>query len=134
MFNDNTDMKVLLADDSVLILERLKEMLSIHRQVKIVASLKDGNEALAAIKDLKPDLAVIDINIPGLSGLKILNEVRKENKIIKIIFLTFYSADHYMKIAMQSGANYFLNKADDFEKVSQIIEDMVKDSKNANLK
>ena len=82
-------MKVLLADDSDLILERLKEMLSIYEQVEIVASLKNGTETLEALRVLKPDLAIVDIKMPGLSGLEVLNEIRKEDKTIKFIILTF---------------------------------------------
>jgi DNA-binding NarL/FixJ family response regulator len=135
MLNDNNDMKVVLANYSDLILERLKELLSIHRQVDIVASLKNGDETLAAIKNLKPDLVIVDINMPGLNGLEILNEVRRDNRTTKIIILTFYSSEHYRKIAMLSGADFFFNKADDFEKISLIVERLMRDSKyNTNVK
>jgi YesN/AraC family two-component response regulator len=82
-----TDMKVLLADDSGLILERLKEMLSMYKQAEIVASLKNGTETLEALRILKPDLAIVDIKMPGLSGLEVLNEIRKEDDTIKFIRL-----------------------------------------------
>ena len=121
-------MKVLLADDSVLILERLKEMLSIYEQAEIVASLKNGDDTLEALKTLKPDLAIVDIKMPGLSGLEILNEIRKEDKAIKFIILTFYTSDYYRHLAIQSGADYFFNKADDFEKISLVVADMVRDA------
>lgn len=121
-------MKVLLANDSVLILERLKELLSINRKVDIVASLKNGDDTLAAIKVLNPDLVIVDINMPGLNGLEILTEVRRENKATKVIILTFYSSDHYRKLSMHSGEIFF-NKADDFEKISMIVERLMRDAK-----
>jgi DNA-binding NarL/FixJ family response regulator len=123
-------MKVLLADDSGLILERLEEMLSIYEQAEIVASLKNGAETLEAIRVLKPDLAIVDIKMPGLSGLEVLNEIRKEDKAIKFIILTFYTSDYYRQLAIQSGADYFFNKADDFEKVSLVVAGMVQKAKN----
>lgn len=127
-------MKVLLANDSVLILERLKELLSVHRQVEIAGSLKNGVETLAAIKVQNPDLAIIDMNMPGLNGLEILTEVRKVNKTTKVIILTFYSSEYYRNIAMQSGADYFFNKADDFEIISQVVERLVQDARyNTNI-
>jgi len=123
-------MRVLLADDSVLILERLQEMLSIYEQAEIVASLKDGTETLEALRILKPDLAIVDLKMPGLSGLEILTEIRKEDKTIKFMILTFCSTDYYRQKAIQSGADYFFNKADDFDKVSLVVSEMVWEGKN----
>jgi len=120
-----TVMRILLADDSVLILERLQQMLTIFPQVEIVGSLKNGNEALQAIKILKPDLAILDIKMPGLSGLEVLTEIRKVDKTVKFIILTLYSSDFYKQMAIQSGADYFFSKVDDFEKVTLAVSEMV---------
>lgn len=125
-------MKVLLADDSGLILERLKELLSIYEQAEIVASLKNGTETLEAIRVLKPDLAILDIKMPGLTGLEVLNEIRKEDKTIKFIILTLYASDYYRQLAIKSGADYFFNKAEDFEKVSHVVAGIIRDVKNDN--
>lgn len=104
-------------------------MLSSYEQAEIVASLKNGAETLEALKTLKPDLAIVDIKMPGLSGLEILNEIRKEDKAIKFILLTFYASDYYRRLAIQSGADYFFNKADDFEKISLVVADMISNAK-----
>ena len=110
-------MRVILADDSELILIRLQQMLSIFPQVELVGSYIDGIQTLNAIKKLKPDLAIIDIRMPWLSGLEVLKEIRKEDKAIKIIMLTFYSSDYYREQAIKCGADYFFSKADEFDKV-----------------
>jgi len=119
-------MKVLLADDSKLSLVRLQEMVSIYKQVEIVKSCSNGIDTLEALRTLKPDLAIVDIKMPGLSGLVVLNEIRKEDKIVKFIILTFYSSEYHRQMALQAGADYFFNKVDDFEKVSQLVEDLAK--------
>jgi DNA-binding NarL/FixJ family response regulator len=111
------DMKIILADDSDLILERLKEMLGTLRHVEIVASLKNGNDTLEALRELKPEVAIVDIRMPGLTGLEVLHKTKREGSKTKFIILTFYSSDHYRQLAFQSGADYFFNKADDFDKV-----------------
>jgi len=130
MYKSDIEMKVLLADDSGLILERLKELLSIYGQAEIVASLQNGTETLEAIRVLKPDLAIVDIKMPGLSGLEVLNEIRKEDKTIKFIILTLYASDYYRQLAIKSGADYFFNKAEDFEKVSHVVAGIIRDVKN----
>jgi DNA-binding NarL/FixJ family response regulator len=114
-------MRILLADDSDLMIERLSEMLKMYGQTVIVGSFKNGKDALDGIKVLKPDLAIIDIKMPEMNGLEIVTEIRKENKDLKIIILTFYSSNRYRELAFKAGADYFFNKVDDFDEVSMVI-------------
>jgi len=119
-------MKILIADDSSLILERLQELLLKINQVDIVASLNNGIDTLEALRTFNPDLAIIDIRMPGLNGLEVLNAFRKENKSVIFILLTLYSQDYYKQLAIQAGTNYFFNKADDFEKITQVVSGLLK--------
>ena len=124
-------MKVLIADDSDLILSWLSEMLTAFKQVEIVARLKNGNDALTALLDLKPDLAIVDLRMPGMSGLEVLREIRKVNKDVKFMILTFYAFDSYRQSATTAGVDYFLSKVDDFEKVSKVVTELLgKESNN----
>jgi len=74
--------KVLIADDSELILETLQEMLSHYGQAEIVASCNNGTDTLEAMRTLKPDLAIVDVNMPGLTGIEVLREIRKHDKTL----------------------------------------------------
>jgi len=123
-------MRVLLADDSSLILERLQEMVSNHKQIEIVGVFKNGTETLNAIRTMKPDLAIVDIKMPGLNGLYVLNEIRKDDKNVIFIILTFYSSDYYRQLAIQAGSNYFFSKADDFEKLTQVVAELSEKEKD----
>jgi DNA-binding NarL/FixJ family response regulator len=114
-------MRILLADDSDLIIERLTAMLKMYGKTEIVGTYKNGKDALDAMKILKPDLAIIDIKMPEMSGLEVVTEIRKENRDLKIIILTFYSSDRYRELAFKAGADYFFNKVDDFDEVSMVI-------------
>ena len=123
-------MRLLLADDSDLIRMRLQEMAGMYKQVEIVGSCKNGTDTLALLRMLKPDLAIVDIKMPGLSGLEVLKEFRKEDKTVKFIILTFYSSDFYRRLAIQEGAEYFFSKVDDFEKVSILLAALLEKEKN----
>ena len=114
-------MQVIIADDSVLIRERLQEMLSISGKVEIVGSFDNGTDSLEALRNLKPDLAIVDIKMPGLTGLQVLTEIRKENKTLQFIILTFHASDYYRQMALEAGADYFFSKVDDFEKVAEVV-------------
>ena len=127
-------MKILIADDSILILERLQEILVGIDQVEVVASLNNGIDTLEALRTLTPDLAIVDIRMPGLSGLEVLNAFRKENKSVIFIILTLHSQGYFKWLAIQSGSNYFFNKADDFEKIAEVITSLCENKKNNNSK
>jgi len=118
-------MRVLLIDDSQLILDRLYEMLCAFNDVEIIGSFKNGKDALEAIKILTPDLVIIDINMPGLTGLQVLAEVKKENHKTKFIVLTLFASNYYRRKAIRLGANYFFSKVDDFEKVSIVVKHLL---------
>ncbi len=124
-------MRVLLADDSGFILERLHEMLNPFEEVEIIDSLKNGTDALASIKQNKPDLAIVDLKMPGLTGLEVLKKIRTQDKKLKFIILTFYTDDHYRKIAFEEGVDYFFSKVDDFDKIAPVIRDFIAQDNNS---
>lgn len=125
-------MRVLLADDSHFILDWLQDMLRGCKGVEVVGTFKNGPDALEGLRMLKPDLAIIDIKMPGLSGLEVLKEIRKENETVKVIILTFFSMDHYRDQAILDGADYFFSKVDDFEKVTLVVDEMLAKESNGN--
>jgi YesN/AraC family two-component response regulator len=125
--------KIVIADDSEMILDTLREMLNPFSRAEIVATCKNGNDALEAIRTLKPDLAIVDIQMPGLTGLQVVAETRKENKTTPFIILTFYSSGYYRQQAILAGADYFFSKTDDFQKIAEVVGEMLKkEEKNKN--
>lgn len=126
-------MKILIADDSALILERLQAILAEIDEVEVVASLDNGIDALVAMKNLNPDLAIVDMRMPGLTGLQVLDAVRKENKSVIFIMLTLQSQGYIKQMAIQSGTNYFFNKADDFDQIIQVVS-ALSQKQNENIK
>ncbi|MFA5418271.1 MAG: response regulator transcription factor [Bacteroidales bacterium] len=116
--------QVLIADDSEMMPDRLKQMLMPLKQLEIVGTCINGTEPINSLRFLKPDLAILDVRMPGMSGLDVLKEIRKENNTIKIIILTFYSAEYQRKHALKLGADYFFSKVDDFEKIPATVNEM----------
>ena len=118
-------MKILLADDSDLILNRLQDIVRNYDQLELVGSFCNGSETLKAMRLMKPDLAIVDIQMPGYTGLEVLHEIRKENKTMKFVILTLFSSGFYRQRAMKEGADYFFSKAEDFDKIHIVIEEML---------
>jgi DNA-binding NarL/FixJ family response regulator len=117
--------KIIIADDSDFMLERLQEMLTQVDKAEVIGVYHNGTEALEALKQLNPDLAILDNKMPGLKGVDVIREIRKENRTMKFMLLTFYSDSYYRKQAMKAGADYFFSKCDDFEKIPEVIAGLI---------
>lgn len=121
-------MRVIIADDSAFIRDRLQDVLQSFIQVEIVGVFNNGTETLKALQTLNPDLAIVDIKMPGMSGLEVLKRTRNEGNSLRFIILTFHATDDYRQLAMEEGADYFFSKVDDFEKVEEVIKEMVNEN------
>lgn len=121
-------MRVIIADDSAFIRDRLQDVLQSFIQVEIVGVFNNGTETLKALQTLNPDLAIVDIKMPGMTGLEVLKRIRNEGNSLRFIILTFHATDDYRQLAMEEGADYFFSKVDDFEKVEEVINEMVNEN------
>lgn len=118
-------MKVFIADDSMLILERLKAMLVDLPEIEIVGKAGDGIEALKAVRKLNPDVVVLDIKMPGIDGINVLKAIKSNNQNIKVIMLTNYPYPQYRKKCMELGADYFFKKSTEFENVMEALKQLI---------
>ena len=123
-------MRVFIADDSMLILERLKTMFSEHPEIEIVGEAQDGIGAIKTIRKLNPDVVVLDIKMPGVDGLDVLKDIKNNYQNIKVIMLTNYPYPQYRRKCMELGADYFFKKSTEFENVMGALKQLIQNSKN----
>lgn len=113
--------QVLIVDDSEQIRERLAALLAESTQIRIVGQAGDGMEALDAVQRLKPDTVILDIRLPGGSGIELLKEIKTRYPEMTVIMLTNYDYAFYRRQCQLLGADYFLNKTLEFEKIVDTI-------------
>ena len=113
-------LKILIVEDSLLIVKRLWSLLSDMEGIATLAHAKDGNEAILLAKEINPDVIILDIKIPGKSGVEVLPEL-KQKSYAKVIMLTNYSDVYYKNLCLKLGAEYFLDKSNEFEKIYEIL-------------
>jgi DNA-binding NarL/FixJ family response regulator len=99
-------------------------MLSELPGVEITGYAQDVPEALTSIKALKPDVVILDIRMPGGSGVDVLQDIKQEEKTPMVIVLTNYPYPQYRKKCMELGADFFFDKSAEFEKVTAIFKQL----------
>jgi len=118
-------LKLFIADDSEAILESLSDLLVEIRGMEIIGHAHNANEAIERIKKLNPNVAIIDIRMPGGSGIHVLEIIKLFNKEILIIMLTAYPYPQYRQICEEMGAEYFFDKATEFHRVQEVLTELV---------
>ena len=105
-------MKIVLADDHALVRKGIRAVLGTLAGVEIVAETADGREALDLIERHRPDIALIDITMPGLNGLEVAARAAKVSPETKILILSMHAGEAYVAQALRAGiAGYLLKDA-----------------------
>lgn len=112
---------VMLADDHVLIREGIKQLLEFDGSMKVIAEASDGIECLEKLKNVKPDILLLDINMPNMNGIDVLKELKEKNDPIKVLILTVHSEVEYLVKAVDIGANGYILKDSGSAELKQAI-------------
>ncbi|MBI5848958.1 MAG: response regulator transcription factor [Nitrospirae bacterium] len=105
-------MRILLADDHALVRAGFRALIQKIEGVEVIAEAADGHEALRLIRELLPDIAFVDISMPGINGLEVTARAVKECPGTRIIILSMHADDEYVLQALRSGAlGYILKDA-----------------------
>jgi two-component system response regulator DesR len=102
--------RVLLAEDQTMVREALASLLALEDDIEVVAQVGRGDEVLAAARAERPDVALLDIEMPGATGLDAAGLLRSELPATRVVILTTFSRPGYLRRAMEQGASGFLLK------------------------
>lgn len=113
--------KIIIADDHPVMLSGVKSVLLADPQIEIIAEAKDGNEALNLILKHQPDVALLDVEMPKMTGLEVVRRIQSENVKTKVIFLTMYKEEDMFNEAMDSGVYGYVLKENAVEDVLESV-------------
>lgn len=114
--------KVILADDHLLVRNGIKALLENENGIEVLAEASDGQEALLLAKKLKPDVVILDIRMPNMSGLEALKRLKNYAPNAKALMLTMHDAEEYIKQSIEYGAKgYVLKDASDRDFIEAIF-------------
>jgi len=118
--------KILIADDHPVVREGLNAMLSREHDFQVVGEAKDGVDALTKVKELKPDVVLMDLRMPEMDGVEAMRQIRSINPEVKFIILTTYSDDDYIFSGIEAGARAYLLKDAPREELFKAIRSVYK--------
>ncbi len=118
-----------MVDDSVMLRERLKDSIQKIKDVEIVGEATNGIDALQMIKDKKPDFVILDIRMPDMNGIKVLEQMKKDGSKCKVCIYTNYPYPQYKQKCFAEGADYFFDKNQDFNEIIDLIKKLSLDIK-----
>jgi DNA-binding NarL/FixJ family response regulator len=121
-------MKVLIVDDSAIIRVRLAELLTEVEGIEIVAQSDNAYDAADLIRELEPDVAILDVRMPRRSGLDLIEDVKNSRQPPKIIMLTNFPTPENREKCLNSGADYFFDKSSEIEGVMAVLKDLLQES------
>ncbi len=105
-------MRVLLTDDHAILIEGLRAYLSYYDDVEVVGEAHDGAEALASVAELKPDIVLMDIAMPGINGITATRLIREQYPQTRVLVLTQHEEKQYVLALLKAGASgYILKRA-----------------------
>ena len=102
--------KILIADDHALLRQGVKRILSFEDDLEVVGEAEDGQEALARTLMLHPDILLLDIHMPGLTGMEVTKRLSEANSSTRVIALTMHDSDNYVLEMLKNGARGYLLK------------------------
>lgn len=118
----NHPIKVFIADDSLIVQEHLITLLDELAGIEIVGQAEHVAEAINVIGNLQPDVVILDIRMPGGSGIDVLQNIKQDGVGPMVIILTNYPFPGYRQKCLQDGADFFLDKSTEFDQIPALVE------------
>ena len=103
-------LKVVLADDHVLVRDGIKALLEDEQYIEVLDEASNGKEALEIIKERQPDLLIVDIRMPEMNGIEVVQAIKKEALKTKTLVLSMHDSEEYVLQSIQAGADGYLLK------------------------
>jgi DNA-binding NarL/FixJ family response regulator len=118
--------KLMLVDDHAVLRDGLRNILEMEEDIQVAGEAESGEEALRRIPELKPDLIIMDINMPNGNGVKVTGIIKNRYPDIKILMLTMHSHEEYFMSAIREGADGYILKDAPSEQVVEAVRTVAK--------
>lgn len=121
--------KVMITDDHVMMREGIKQLLEFDGTIKVIGEAGNGNECIEKLKELHPDVLLLDINMPEKNGIEVLKELKEEKFDVKVLILTVHNEVEYLINAVDVGVDGYIMKDSESSELKKAIQ-LVMDGEN----
>lgn len=115
------NIKVMLADDHVLMREGIRQLLEFDGSIEVIGEASDGEECLQKLEKVKPDVLLLDINMPKLNGIEVLEEIKRKKINVKVLILTVHNEVDYLIRAVDIGVDGYILKDSESAELKKAI-------------
>lgn len=115
------NIKVMIADDHILMREGIKQLLEFDGKIEVIAEANDGEECLEKLKTVKPEVLLLDINMPKKNGIEVLKSIRNQNLKVKVLILTVHNEIEYLLKAVDIGVDGYILKDSESAELKRAI-------------
>ncbi|MCX6599452.1 MAG: response regulator transcription factor [Acidobacteria bacterium] len=116
--------RILLADDHTLFRQGIKTLLAAEPDFEVIGEASNGGEAIERAAELRPDVVVMDVSMPGMSCFEATRQIRKARPEVKVLFLTMYDDEDYLIESMEVGASGYVLKDSPAAQLSAAVRDV----------
>lgn len=116
---------VMITDDHAMIREGIKRLLEFDGDIKVIAEAGDGEKCLELLKDVKPDVLLLDINMPKKNGIEVLEKIRNDKMPLKVLMLTVHNEGEYLVKAVDIGVDGYILKDSESAELKKAIESVM---------
>lgn len=113
--------RVILAEDHAVVRQGTKQLLERYPDIEVIGEANDGEEAIALVNTLQPDVAIMDVRMPHKSGIEATREIKRENPKVAVLVLTAHDDDEYIFALLEAGANGYLLKTAEIEELVKAV-------------
>jgi two-component system invasion response regulator UvrY len=131
--NENSKTKILIVDDNKTFRDILKTIISESFDMHVVAEARNGDEALKIARKNDFDMVILDIDMPGISGLDVLKELKIKSPQMPILMLSMFPAEYYELSAMRTGADGYMTKDTIADGLTEAIRQIFDGKKHFNV-
>lgn len=124
---NDTIIKVMIADDHVMMREGIKQLLEFDGSIEVIEEANDGVECIEKLKKVNPDVLLLDINMPNMNGIEVLQKIRNKNMNIKVLILTVHNEVEYLLKAVDIGVDGYLLKDSESVELKKAINIVLND-------
>lgn len=111
----------MIADDHILMREGIKQLLEFDGKIEVIAEANDGEECLEKLKTVKPEVLLLDINMPKKNGIEVLKSIRNQNLKVKVLILTVHNEIEYLLKAVDIGVDGYILKDSESAELKRAI-------------